>query len=429
MSVNKSMNTGISGLKAQEQALGVVSDNIANVNTVGFKASRALFEDVLGSTSNTEAGSGARLTRIQQIFTQGSLQNTGVTTDLALSGDGFFVVRGTVDGQEGQFYSRAGQFNFREGNLVNADGLRVQGYAAAPDGGFVTTLSDIEVTASALSPNPTAGIELTANLDANATAPAAPFDIADPGGTSNFSTSITVFDAQGNAQTLDVYFVKTANPNEWDVRIVGESDAVSAPAPATPGDPLVELASGTVTFDGEGRLQTATPLTANVTFGNATPQSIELDLGDPTATGGTGQLGVTQYGAPSSVASQSQDGFASGDLVGVDIAADGTVSGLYSNGESLALAQLAVAKFQSNDGLARRGSNVWAESRDSGAPAIGPAGAGGRAAVVSGAVEQSTVDLTSQFVDMITYQRAFSANARTITTADEMLTEVVNLKR
>jgi len=428
MSVNKTMNTGISGLKAQEQALGVVSDNIANVNTVGFKHSRALFEDVLGSTSKTASGSGARMTRTQQIFTQGALQNTGVTTDLALSGDGFFVMRGSVDGAEGQYYGRAGQFNFQDGYLVNNDGLRVQGYAALPQGGFANGLGDVELNASALSPNPTTSMEMTANLDANATPPTAPFDVNDPAATSNFSTSMTVFDPQGNGHSVDVYYVKTTNPNEWEVHVLADATEVSTPAPA-PGDDYVEISTGTLNFDGDGLLQNASAITANVTFGNATSQAISLDLGDPTSSGGTGQLGVTQYGAPSSVASQSQDGYASGDLVGVDIGADGTVSGVYSNGETLAIAQLAIAKFQANDGLARKGSNVWAESRDSGAPAIGPAGAGGRAAVVSGAIEQSTVDLTAQFVDMITYQRAFSANAKTITTADEMLSEVVNLKR
>ncbi len=429
MSVNKTMNTGISGLKAQEQALGVVSDNIANVNTVGFKHSRALFEDVLGSTSKTASGSGARMTRTQQIFSQGALQNTGIGTDLALSGDGFFVLRGSVDGEAGQFYSRAGQFSFREGSLVNPDGLNVQGYAALPGGGFANELSDVTLTASALPPSATSAMEITANLDANTAPPTVPFDPNDPAATSNFSTTMTVFDPQGNGHSVDVYFVKTANPNEWDVHVMADATEVNTPAPANPGDTYVELASSTLTFDGDGLLQNAPALNATVAFGNASAQTFDIDLGDPTSAGGTGQLGITQYGAPSSVASQSQDGFASGDLVGVDIAADGTVSGVYSNGETLAVAQLAIAKFQSNDGLARMGSNVWAETRDSDAPAIGPAGDGGRAGVVSGAIEQSTVDLTAQFVDMITYQRAFSANAKTITTADEMLSEVVNLKR
>ena len=171
MSVTKTMNTGISGLKAQEQALGVITDNIANVNTVGFKHSRALFEDVLGSTAKTATGSGARMTRAQQIFTQGALLSTGITTDLALSGDGFFVMRGALKGATGQFYTRAGQFNLKEGFLVNNDGLRVQGYPSDPGDGFSNALGDIRLNPSSLPPKPTSELEMAANLAANAPPP------------------------------------------------------------------------------------------------------------------------------------------------------------------------------------------------------------------------------------------------------------------
>ncbi len=431
MTLTRTMNTGVTGLRAQEQALGVVGDNIANINTFGFKRSRAVFEDVLGSVSGGGAGAGTRMTRAQQIFGQGALQNTGVPTDLALSGEGFFVVEGTVDGTSGQFFTRNGQMSIRsDGALVNSSGLEVQGYVLDASGTkFVTQLGPVELAPASLPPRPTDTIEMTANLDPSATTPALPFDVNDPVNTSNFSTSITAYDSMGNAHSLDVYFIKGANPNEWDVRVMGDATEVTSPPPANAGDANTEVASGTVTFDGTGKLQTLTAMSATIGFGSAAPQTVDFNFGDPIATGGTGGLGLTQYGAPSSVSSQSQNGYPPGDLTGVDITSDGVVNGLYSNGQSIAIAQLAIAKFQANEGLARSGSNLWMQTRDSGEPAIGAASTGGRAGVVSGALEQSTVDLTAQFVDMISFQRAFSANAKTITTADEMLVEIQQLKR
>ncbi|MEM9691593.1 MAG: flagellar hook-basal body complex protein, partial [Myxococcota bacterium] len=321
------------------------------------------------------------------------------------------------------------QMNFRDGILVNNQGLELMGYEAQPEGGFSSTLGPIRVGTSSLAPRATNEIEITANLDSNETAPALPFDINDPGATSNFGTSITVYDTQGNARPLDVYFTRSANPNEWEVRVVASASDVSAPAAGAPGDTNVELANATMTFDGSGRLQSLPALTAGVTFNNSDPQTLDFNLGDPIDTGGTGQLGLTQYGSPSTVGAQSQDGYAPGDLTSVDITPEGFVTGVYSNGQQVPVAQIAVARFQANDALSRLGGNLWGQTTESGTPAIGGAAAGGRAAVISGSLEQSTVDLTTQFVDMITFQRAFSANARTITTADEMLTEVVNIKR
>lgn len=434
MTLTRTMNTGVTGLRAQEQALGIVGDNIANINTYGFKHSRAVFEDVLGSVSarrTTGPGAGVRMIRTQQIFGQGSLQNTNVPTDLALSGEGFFVVQGNIDGISGQFFTRNGQMSLRaDGTLANAQGLEVMGYPADASGiGFESKLAGIKVAPASLPPKPTSEIEMTANLDPSEAPPSVPFDVNDPVNTSNFSTSITTYDTMGNAQTLDVYFVKGANPNEWNMHVLGDANELTNPPPANPGDTNTEIATGTVTFDGMGKLQTVSALSATVTYGSGAPQTINFNLGDPISAGGTGGLGLTQYGAPSSVSSQSQDGYAPGDLTGVDITPDGVVNGVYSNGQALPIAQLAIAKFQANEGLARAGHNLWMKTVDSGEPAVGAASTGGRAAVIAGALEQSTVDLTSQFVDMISYQRAFSANAKTITTADEMLLEMSQLKR
>ncbi len=433
MSVLKTMHTGVSGLLAETRALGIVGDNVANINTVGFKYSRAQFEDVLGNVSarwKHESGMGVRVVRSQQIFSQGAIMNTGVPTDLALSGDGFFLVEGAMDGTTGRFFTRNGQMTVRnDGVVVNPQGLELQGYKALTAGGFETALSSLQIPTAALEPKVTQAIEIDANLDTNATAPVLPFDINDPVATSNFSTSLTTYDTQGNAHVVDVYFVKTANPNEWNIHVLGDSTEITTPAPANVGDAFTQLASGTATFDGTGKLQTLPAMSSTVTYNNANAQTMSFDLGDPIATGGTGQLGLTQYGAPSNVSAQSQDGYAPGSLNGIDITSDGVINGAYTNGEVLAIGKVAVAKFPANTELDRFGHNLWVATRDSGQATIGEAGSGGRAAIVSGSLEQSNVDLANQFVKMITHQRAFSANAKTITTADEMLLETTQLKR
>jgi len=428
MSVMKTMQMGVSGLRAETGALSVVGDNIANVNTIGFKYSRAQFEDVLGNVAGRKMTSGAggvRLIRTQQIFTQGALANTGVTTDLGLSGDGFFIVEGNIDGINGQFYSRAGQMTMRkDGVLVNPQGLELQGYAAQPGGGFKSGLSSIQVSPAPLPPKPTDAVTVVANLDSSS-AKVAPWDPQDPATTSNFSTSITTYDSLGNAHAVDVYFRMTG-ANTWEYHGLVDGAEVSPPVTGNH-----EWVSGTLTFDTEGKLVSDTVTSGGtIDFLGATPgQAVALDFGDPTAGGGTGQQGITQYGSPSSVVSQNQNGYAPGELTGIDISPDGVVMGVYSNGESVAAGQVAVAKFQAQTDLGRAGHNLWLKTRDSGEPAIGAAGTSGRAAIVSGALEQSNVDIAGQFVEMISHQRAFSANSKTITTADEMLMEIVNLKR
>lgn len=426
MSIMNAMWNGVSGLSAESQALGVVGDNVANSNTVGFKSSRAVFEDILGGAVGEGAGGGVRMARAQQIFAQGSISNTGQPTDLALSGDGFFVVRGAVDGVVGDFYTRAGQTGLdHEGFLTNGAGMKLQGYAAS-NGGFLGATSDIQVPSGALAPKATSSFELDANLDANATVPTAAWDPQNPAATSNFSTSTTVYDSLGNAHSVDVYFTKTAS-GAWDYHALVEGGEVAS---GTPGQ-NTEILTGTLTFDTNGALQSnAVSAGGTVDFVGATPgQAIAFDLGTSTAAGGTGLDGITQYGSPSNVSQQAQDGFASGSLSGISIDASGVVNAAYTNGQKVPVAQIAVAKFAANDGLARAGHGLWAATRESGSAAIGAAGAGGRASLVSGALESSNVDIAGQFVELISHQRAFQANSKTITTADEMLQELVNLKR
>jgi flagellar hook protein FlgE len=429
--VLRALFSGVSGLRAESEAIGVVGDNIANVNTVGFKSQRAVFQDVLGhsilaGTSSALPGSGVRVGDVQQLFTQGSIANTGVSTDVALNGDGFLVVAGTVDGITSNFYTRAGQFTIdNDGFLVNQQSLNVQGYKANADGTLQASVSDLQVPTSSLAPFATDEITITANLDSRE--PVKVFDIADPAGTSNRSTSITVFDSLGTAQTLDIYF-NNQGSNLYSYNVVADGAELAG---GTAGTPTL-VSTGTLQFTSDGALSTATapPLAVSFASGATANQAIDLNFGDDiTQDGSTGLAGTTQFASDTAVSSQSQNGYASGEFSGLAIDGTGLVQGLYTNGQKITIGQLAVAKFRSNDGLGRAGQNLWIETRESGTAALGAAGAGGRASVSAGALEQSNVDLGEEFVGLIQHQRSFSANSRTITTADEMLQELINIKR
>jgi flagellar hook protein FlgE len=429
MTLRNALNTGVSGLITEGRALGVVGDNVANLNTVGFKQSRAIFEDVLGGAvgGGNAPGFGVRMARTQQIFAQGTLLNTDVPTDVALSGDGFFIVRGSVGGVEGSFYTRAGQTTVRnDGTLVNPQGLALQGYRANPDGTFSSLLGPIEVPTTTLPPRATTRLDVTANLDSTAATPAAAFDPLNPGPTSNFSTAMTVYDSLGTPHTVSVYYRRTA-ANTWEYHALANGGELTGGVAGR----NTEIAAGTLAFTPSGALQSNTVTAGGtVNFVGAVPaQPLAYNFGTSIAAGGTGLDGVTQFGSPSSVGAQSQDGYAPGDLNAVRIDGDGTVNGIFTNGETIAIGRLAVAKFRSNDGLDRAGHNLWTATRDSGEPAVGSAGTGGRGSIVAGSLEQSNVEVTEQFVDLIAHQRAFQANSKTITTADQMLQELMNISR
>ncbi len=425
MSLMNAMYAGVSGLDAESDALGVIGNNVANTNTVGFKESRAIFENVMGAAAGTSnaIGSGVEMSQSQQIFTEGALESTGNPTDIALSGDGFFVVQGAVGGTTGNFYTRAGQSSLNSnGTLVNPAGLAFQGYAMLPSGQLSTQLGPITLQNTALPPHPSANMTVTANLDANATPPTLPWDPQNPSTTSNFATSMNVYDSLGNAHQVQVDFVNTGT-NTWTYHMLANGSEVQG---GTTGQ-NVEFGSGTIQFNSNGSLDSVTPSGGSVSFNGAAAQNVNLNLGSQTSTGGTGLDGTTQFGNPSAVASQSQDGYASGSLSGLTIGADGTVSGVYTNGQSIAVAQLAVAKFQSNDGLSDTGQNVWAATTQSGAAALGAAGSAGRGSIASGSLEQSNVDISSQFVDLIAHQQGYQANSKTIQTADQMLQSLMQV--
>ena len=431
MSLIRAMQTGASGIKANGDAISVTSDNITNVNTVGFKKSRAIFEDILGrsvtgGSALPTTGGDVRLGHIKQTWSQGALINTGSSTDLAISGEGFFAVNGNVDGVEGRFYTRAGQFSIgTDGRLTSPQGLHLQGYTADAAGNLLPTIGDIRVPSETLPAVATSKIRLAANLDKREEIPE-DWDASDPSSTSNFTTNITVYDSTGAAHDVTVYFRKQSD-TQWDWHAMVDGGELTDGDAGVP----VEAASGSLTFDTTGALDTETTDSSEWNFKGATPgQAIDFDFGTSVSTDeGTGRDGTTQYATKSSLVSATQDGSTAGAISTISLNSDGTITGVFGNGQRRTLGQVAIADFNSEHGLQRVGQGMWSETPESGRALLGAPGAGGRGAMVSGALEGSNVDLGQEFVDLISYQRGFQASSRIVTTADEMYQELVNLKR
>ncbi len=429
MSITSTMFTGASGLNANSSAMSVVSDNIANVNTIGYKRGRANFADVLGGQlAGKPAGAGATTGRVQLSHTQGSLLGTGNTTDLAVRGEGFFLVNGTIDGVRADYYTRDGSFQIdKDGFVVNGDNLRVQGFPSDGNGGTLNSVGDLRLDLNSIAPNATNEVNIVANLDSEQAVSATAFDITDPNGTSDFSTSMTVYDSLGQGHQLEIYFKKSADvpTDQWDYHVVVGGDEITPPT----GTPFTEIGQGTMTFTTDGSMQTYDLTSVNIPWAGADSETVALNFGNPIAAGGTGVDGVTNYALESATTFLSQDGFGSGDLAGLNIDETGTMLGLFSNGQQRVLGQVALARFSNNDGLERRGNGLFSATRESGSAVIGQGSSGGRGSIISGNLEASNVDLAQQFVEMIQLQRGFQSNSRSITTADEMLNEVLSLKR
>ena len=442
MSLLTALSSGTTGLEASSLELSVVGDNIANANTIGFKGGRAAFQDALTQTvigGTGEIGLGSRLESVQKILTQGALNSTGIATDLALQGNGFFIVNGSHNGQTANFFTRAGQFTVdKDGYMVNLEGLRVQGFPADTTGTLTAQPGDLLVGTASAQPKATAGVQVKANLQADA-AVIPDFDPLNPNNTSNFSTSMTVYDTLGAAHGVQVFFTKTANGNPLAVPPTNNTwqwNAMTDGGGLTGGTKgvLQVVAGGSLTFDSQGRLATDVPLATNATtfnpLGATSPQPLKFNFGDPTAiAGGTGLLGVSQFAAPSASTFIGQDGFGSGQLASIRIDPTGNINGVFTNGQTRTLGQVAVAGFSGPDRMERVGGNLYQQTQSSGQPVIGAPGAGGRGSIISGSLEQSNVDLAEQFVRLIAAQRAFQANSKTITTADQLLSELIALKR
>ncbi|MEV4514916.1 flagellar hook protein FlgE [Dactylosporangium sp. NPDC049525] len=405
----RSLFSGISGLRAHQQMMDVTSNNIANVNTVGFKSSQVVFEDTLsqmmraagapqegqGGINPAQVGLGVRLGAINTSFVQGSAQTTGRATDVMISGDGFFVVNSVDE----QLYTRAGAFNFdAEGKLVTPTGAAVQGWPAV--NGNVNTnapIGDIRLPMGTLiAPNATRQMVIAGNLPADA--PVA----------TTIPRSIKTYDVQGNVVTLTTTFEKTAGG--WTVSVTDGTTPLPSPL--------------ALTFLPNGQIDTPTYTDAN---GDT---KIGL-IYDPNGDGGVevDLAGLTEYTGNTTVSPLSQNGSPAATLQSFNINPDGQLVGVFSNGNKQTVAQLALANFNNPPGLEKVGDSLYRFTVNSGLAQVGVAGTVGLGTLQAGAVEMSNVDLAQEFTNLIVAQRGFQANSKVISTSDEVLQELVNLKR
>lgn len=427
MGILRSMNIGISGLKAAGGGMSVIGDNLANAATTGFKSSRAEFQDVLatslkGIDGGDQFGAGTKLAHIKTLFSQGDIARTDSVTDLAINGDGFFV----IEADFGRGFTRDGSLHFdAEGNLVNPDNFKVLGFEANPETGKVTNkLGPIKLGTTTIPAKSTKKIDVSMNLDTRE--PVKQFDINRPDDTSSYSNSITVYDNIGTARVLTMYFNKTAN-NTWEYHVTAGSDDVDGAEKGV----LTEMASGVLQFTPEGLLQEEQVGSNSFNFnkGAKQDQQIEFNFGETLAEGGDGYKASTQYGSKTAISKHFQDGFAAGALASLSFNDNGILSAVYDNGEQRDISQIAIGKFENNEGLFKVGKNLMKESRSSGQAAIGKPREQGRGNVLSKSIELSTTDIANEFVGLMTQQRNFQANAKAIQTADQMLNEVLNIKR
>ncbi len=415
-----SFYTSLSGLRAAQTDLAVISHNLANVSTNGFKKSRSEFADVIASsvgTNPTQAiGSGTVVKANRQQFSQGNLVQTSSALDIAISGDGFFAVKPLLDGGPVNF-TRNGSF------LVNADryvvdtaGSHLQAYPVDGSGAVVasglSSAVNVRLPATSGTPVPTQNVALSLNLPSGGAIPATtPFDRFDPS-SYNESTQTTIFDSEGNAQVLTTYFKReTVTPSTWSAyNFIGDQ--------ALTVGGVDEI---TLSFDAAGVL--TSPTTPN-TFDAFTPASspnpqvIALDFGSAT----------TQLGAPFDVAATSQDGVAVGQLQGVTVDNEGLIRASFSNGETRTLGKVLLANFANPSGLRQLGTSSWAPTGLSGTPVLGEPGANGFGGLLAGTIERSNVDQTEELVGLIAAQRNFQANAKALETDNQISQTIFNIQ-
>lgn len=430
MGVLSSMWTGVSGMAAQGEALGVTADNIANSNTTGFKASRAEFQDVMsrslkGLDGGNQLGRGVHIGAVNPLISQGSLDHTDRSTDLGINGSGYFQVKGA----EGTGYTRDGSFHFdKDGYLVTNDKQRVQGYLGNDKGKVDSKLGDIKFPNALANASATNVLKLDLNLDSRNVANSKTFDPKDPYKTSHYATGVEVYDSQGTKHTLNIFFNKGEN-REWTYHGMVDGKEVEGGAPE--GQQLAQTCVGKLTFTEDGFLKSQEQTETSFNFvGGAKPdQQIKLNFGDDIASGGKGIQATKQFGKDSDIVSWNQDGFAAGMVTNLSFNDEGVLSASYSNGQVMDLGQVVIAKFANPEALLKVGGNLFKQSRDSGEASVGAARLSGRGSIMAKTLERSNVDLAGEFVTMITNQRAFQANSKTITTSDELMNEVIQLKR
>jgi flagellar hook protein FlgE len=455
----RALFSGVAGLKNHQTRMDVIGNNISNVNTYGFKTSRVSFQDMIsqtlsgaakpeedrGGVNPKQVGLGMTVASIDRIFTQGSLQTTGNQTDLAISGDGFFVVS---DGDR-KYYTRAGTFGLdKDGTLVNpGNGLKVQGWKATRNLNGEMAVNPSGSTEDIVIPiygkvdaHETANIKYKCNLDSR-------YEVLPPEATGQMrqergvTTNIDAYDTQGNTHRLTLNFWKTG-PNQWTASAAITDSTVpmtlDVPAGAGQANNANPSARMNLRFSPDGKLisvgDAGSPdelnqgkLVVNANYrvaGDPNMRTIKLDLGE------AGLLtGITQFASGATTKAVEQDGYNMGYMESFNVDNSGVITGVFSNGTKQSIGQVAMSVFTNPQGLTAVGENLFEVSNNSGMANTGAANQGGRGKIVAGTLEMSNVDLSDQFVDMIVTQRGFQANSRSITTADQMLQELLGLKR
>lgn len=428
MGILSSLYTGVSGLTAHGEALGVTADNIANAGTTGFKASRAEFNDIVakslkGILGGNQIGRGVKIGAVNPLLSQGNLDSTDKSTDLGISGDGYYVAKGT----DGVTFTRDGSLRFdREGFLTTNDGERIQGYQSDEKGQIINKLGDIRFPQALVPAKGTTDVRMDLNLDSRIESGSKTFNPEDPYSTSHYSTGIEVFDSQGNKHLVTMFFNKVAD-RTWQFKGMADGKDVTGGEEGK----LSEVVNGTLVFTVDGRLESQEVAESAFNFkgGALQNQQIKFNFGDAIAAGGKGLVGSKQYGKDSDLIAWGQDGSAAGTISGLSFNDEGILTAVYSNGRAQNLAQIALARFENPEALFKVGNNRFRESVDSGSAAIGQPNRAGRGKILAKSLERSTVDLATEFVQLIQGQRNFQANAKTITTTDQLLEEVIQLKR
>ncbi len=447
-----SFNIGLSGIKAASSDLNITGNNIANASTVGFKQSRAEFQDlyaasVLGTGKNAQ-GSGVLLGNVGQLFNQGTIDSTQNALDMGINGNGFFVTSNNGAIQ----YTRAGYFGTdKEGFIVDNNGYKLQGYTTNAQGLLQPGVrSDLRIETASQAPKSTTQIAQQFNLNSTSTPPTlTPFDPSDPK-TYNSSTSLNIYDSQGNSHVMSQYFVKAPAPatNQWSMQVLIDGRSPVDPTSTQPQ-------SFDMTFDASGKLSTMTssspgvsvdPKTNIITFATSSDGKSGAgwvpavsDGGNPPKYSWNGALGSasgftfdprgsTQFSTSFAVNSVKQDGYTTGQLSGLEIDDTGQIFARYTNGQSKVQGQVILANFANVQGLTPMGKTSWTESAESGQPVVGTPRAGTLGALQSGALEASNVDISTELVDMIVAQRNYQANAKTIETENAITQTIINLR-
>lgn len=476
MALSSALFSGISGLSSLGNAMQIVGDNIANVNTVGFKGSTFTFQDLLSQSIATQSGTsqvgrGTALGDVYASFEQGSFESTGNTTDLAIGGEGFFVLREA--GSDNLYYSRAGNFRLNnDGYLINPEGYVVQGWELDQDGENVGSIGDIQLDSFTSAPQSSTMLSNIVNLDSDAIVNAGALEAAwnatlsppMPDTAYEYQSTVKVYDSLGSTHDITVYYDKTG-PSLWEYVVTcnpAEDKRVGATGTACAG----LLARGTITFsDSSGTIAPVNGMTLQRFTGAAnwidpgdagnwsaavapnaagyleftpdflggagTGMTVALNLGSHSAGGSwvNDSLTTTQFARASTTTFQSADGYGAGDLQGVDVDVDGVITGVYSNGQLIPLYRVSLAKFQNVFGLQKEGGNLYRATRTSGDAITNRPGTNGLGSIAPNSLEQSNVDIANEFVKMISTQRGFQANSKIITVVDQMLADLINLKR